>query len=235
MTTWHDHEKAHEYVGRIGTVPSASRVQAALAEFLPPAPRRALDLGCGDGRLVRLVLEHRPDIEEVVGGRQLAAHAGGRPGERGRRRSVTVVDADLREPLGDWGRFDLVTTGFAVHHLPDARKRTLLTEVVAVLEPGRDVRQPRSGRVGDPRAARGVHDRHRQAGRRPRGPALADGRAARLDARRRARAGRLHVEVAWLRADGRETVGLSSREERRMIRLSVFYPASEGTRFDHDY
>jgi SAM-dependent methyltransferase len=49
---------------------------------------------------------------------------------------VTVVDADLREPLGDWGRFDLVTTGFAVHHLPDARKQTLLAEVVAVLEPG---------------------------------------------------------------------------------------------------
>jgi tRNA (cmo5U34)-methyltransferase len=136
VTTWHDHEKAHEYVGRIGTVPQRLAGEAALAEFLPPAPRRALDLGCGDGRLVRLVLEHCPDIEEVVGvdnsPPMLEAVRANVAGDA----RVTVVDADLREPLGAWGRFDLVTTGFAVHHLPDDRKQTLLTEVVAVLEPG---------------------------------------------------------------------------------------------------
>src|SRR5882672_9018195 len=113
MTSWADPVKADEYVGRIATVPQRLAGEAALAEFLPPAPRRALDLGCGDGRLVRLVLEHCPDIQEVVGvdnsPPMLASFRASVAGDA----RVTVVDADLREPLGDWGRFDLVTTGFA--------------------------------------------------------------------------------------------------------------------------
>jgi tRNA (cmo5U34)-methyltransferase len=134
--SWSDHEKAHEYLGRIATVPQRLAGEAALAEFLPPGPRRALDLGCGDGRLIRVVLDQRPGVEAVVGVdnsppmlEQARANFADDP-------RVSVQTADLREPLGDLGRFDVVTSGFAIHHLPDERKRTLLTDVVALLEPG---------------------------------------------------------------------------------------------------
>jgi tRNA (cmo5U34)-methyltransferase len=134
--SWSDHEKAHEYLGRIATVPQRLAGEAALAEFLPSAPRRALDLGCGDGRLIRLVLDERPGIEAVVGidnSPPMLEQARANFADDGR---VRVQSADLREPLGELGRFDVVTSGFAIHHLPDERKRTLLTDVVAVLEPG---------------------------------------------------------------------------------------------------
>jgi tRNA (cmo5U34)-methyltransferase len=136
VTSWSDPAKAEEYVERIATVPQRLAGEAALAEFVPPAPRRALDLGCGDGRLIRLVLDHRPGIQEVVGvdnsppmlERARADFAGDA--------RVSVHGGDLREPLGALGRFDLVTSGFAIHHLVDARKRSLFAEVVARLEPG---------------------------------------------------------------------------------------------------
>jgi SAM-dependent methyltransferase len=61
---------------------------------------------------------------------------------RARRRftdssAVTVYEHDLDEPLpAEWGRFDLVVSAFAIHHVVDERKRALYREIYAVLEPG---------------------------------------------------------------------------------------------------
>ena len=95
-----------------------------------------LDLGCGDGRLSALVLEHRPDVENVV-----AVDISPPMLDRARARfaddeRVTVGVHDLADPITEWGRFDVVVSGFAIHHLPDARKRALYGEVAAQLDEG---------------------------------------------------------------------------------------------------
>ena len=107
-----------------------------LVDLLPPAPRRVLDLGCGDGRLAALVLDVRPSVEAAVAvdsSEVMLAHARERFVDDDR---VEVRAWDLDDPIAPLGRFDVVVSGFAIHHLDDERKRALFGEIAAQLEPG---------------------------------------------------------------------------------------------------
>lgn len=133
---WSDLDQVAWYTGRIGALAPRLAGEAVLAELLPAAPRRVLDLGCGDGRLAALVLEHRPDVEEVVAvdvSPPMLALAAERFAGDAR---VRVGHGDLRGPLPAAGRFDLVVSGFAIHHLEHARKQELFAEVVRLLTAG---------------------------------------------------------------------------------------------------
>jgi tRNA (cmo5U34)-methyltransferase len=136
VSTWSSTEKVDEYVQRIGTVPQRLAGEAVLAEILPPAPKRALDLGCGDGRLTRVILDARAGVEEIV-----AVDASPPMLERARTRfagepCVQVRDWDLRASIVPLGACDLVVSGFAIHHLPDDRKQALFREITGLLRPG---------------------------------------------------------------------------------------------------
>jgi len=112
------------------------------------------DLGCGGGALARALLAEYPaaratlvDFSEPMlseARRQL-----GTPAPAPDRGSDVVspaapprfVVADLATSqwtaaLGDAGPFDAVVSGYAIHHLPHARKRALYGEIFALLAPG---------------------------------------------------------------------------------------------------
>jgi SAM-dependent methyltransferase len=107
--------------------------------FAPRPPGRVLDLGAGDALLLAAVLEAYPQASGIAldfsplmleQARARLAPLGGR---------AAVVEADLGSPA--WrdaapGPFDAVVSGFAIHHLPDARKQTLYREIAAVLPAG---------------------------------------------------------------------------------------------------
>jgi SAM-dependent methyltransferase len=133
---WSDPEQVAWYTNRIGKLEARQWGEQVLVDVLPASPRRVLDLSCGDGRLAALVLEHRPSIDEVV-----ATDISPPMMELARQRfagddRVDVREWDLNTPLTPLGPFDLVVTGFAVHHVDDARKRALFAEVAAQLNPG---------------------------------------------------------------------------------------------------
>jgi tRNA (cmo5U34)-methyltransferase len=134
--TWKDHEKVHEYVGRVGRLAARAAGEAELVEHLPDQVERVLDLGCGDGRLAALVLEARPDATEAVGVDSSAPMLDLARERFGDDARVRLVEHDLTDPLPDLGLFDVVVSGFAIHHLPHDRKRSFLTEVAGILRPG---------------------------------------------------------------------------------------------------
>ena len=135
-TGWRDPAQVDWYVERIDRLAPRLAGEAVLVEALPPAPRRVLDLGCGDGRLAALVIEARPSVEDVV-----AVDSSPPMLERARERfagdgRVEVRAGDLREPLDVAEQFDVVVSGFAIHHLSHERKRQLFGEVRSSLRPG---------------------------------------------------------------------------------------------------
>jgi tRNA (cmo5U34)-methyltransferase len=133
---WNAPERAEEYLERIDTVLPRAEGEEVLRNILPARPRSVLDLGCGDGRLAALVLESCPTIDRVVAvdlSPPMLARARQRFDGDGR---VDVRSFDLADPIEPLGNFDVIVSGFAIHHLEDDRKRSLFAEVAAQLHPG---------------------------------------------------------------------------------------------------
>lgn len=134
--TWKDDRKVHEYVGRVGRLGARGAGEVELVEALPDTVERVLDLGCGDGRLVEVVLGARPEIVNAIGLDNSPPMI-----ELGRDRfrddaRVVIEEHDLQRTLPALGSFDVVVSGFAIHHLSHERKQQLFGEVAAILRPG---------------------------------------------------------------------------------------------------
>jgi tRNA (cmo5U34)-methyltransferase len=130
-----DEQKVHRYLDRADEFPHRVEGEGVLLEQVPRDARRVLDLGTGDGRLLALLHVDRPDMLGVgVDFSELMLGAAReRLADDGR---VELVAHDLAEPLPVLGRFDVVVSSMAIHHLEHGRKRSLYGEVFGLLEPG---------------------------------------------------------------------------------------------------
>jgi SAM-dependent methyltransferase len=117
-------------------LPHAADAEALLVEHLIGGEvGRILDLGCGDGHMIALLRERRPDAAAV--GLDLSpALVDAARGRFAGAEGVRIEAHDLMRPLpGDLGEFDLVVSALAIHHLPDGRKRDLFAEAFELLRP----------------------------------------------------------------------------------------------------
>jgi tRNA (cmo5U34)-methyltransferase len=136
VNLWTSTAHALDYLARADAIPHRTEGEAALIEWLPRPLLRVLDLGTGDGRLLALVKLARPEAEAVAVDFSDTMLARVRERFAGNAR-VTVVAHDLNRPLPkSLGTFTGVVSSFAIHHLPDARKRAIYQEVFGLLEPG---------------------------------------------------------------------------------------------------
>lgn len=103
--------------------------------------RRLLDLGTGDGIVAAEVMTRQPVEEATLTdfSEPFLQYARNRFAESDL--DVAFVTGDFRE--SDWhpevearGPFDLVTSRFAIHHIPDEMKKNLYANVLEWLRPG---------------------------------------------------------------------------------------------------
>jgi len=141
---WKTERAAQAFLQGIrGAIPGANlqfEVIGKITDLWLEKPVRALDLGCGDGVLGRFLLARYPgsaglflDFSEPM--LKAARHA------TEAMEGVEVKQADFSSP--SWvgaarprGPFDIVISGFAIHHQPDQRKREIYDEVYDLLCPG---------------------------------------------------------------------------------------------------
>ena len=134
---WSYFQHALAYLNVANTLPHSTEGEAVLFEHISTDAKRILDLGTGDGRLVKLLKIGRSNIEEAIAVdasptmiRSLREHFGNDP-------DVRMAEHDLNNPLSqlraDRGYFDAVVSSFAIHHLPHEHKRSLYQEVYNIL------------------------------------------------------------------------------------------------------
>lgn len=130
--SWEDESKVSEYLERLDRLTARRAGEAELVEALPSSVERMLDLGCGDGRLIDVVRSARPEVEAIGVDNSAPMLA------RARNRfdadaKVKLVEHDLALDLPPLDVFDVVVSGFAIHHLAHERKRSLYREISDLL------------------------------------------------------------------------------------------------------
>ena len=144
-TAWQAAALTDAYLeGVRGAIPLAAEqidIICRLARAARPGARRILDLGCGDGILGQALLD------SFAGNAPAAVLADFSPpmldAARGRLRgyeaSFVLVDyakVDWPSAVGGAGSFDVIVSGFSIHHQPDDRKRVVYRDVYDLLAPG---------------------------------------------------------------------------------------------------
>ena len=100
-----------------------------LLSFVPPDCRRLLDLGCGTGRLTRMLAARADEVTAVDFSPEMLRVAR----ERSRGGAIRYVEADVLDLPHGLGSFDCVISVNLLHHLPLDRA---VGAMQAVLAPG---------------------------------------------------------------------------------------------------
>jgi len=138
---WKTEELAQTFLkGVRGAIPAANlqlEVLSKIVSMWRPMPSNILDLGCGDGALGRTLLDAHAKAHVTFADFSEPMLEASRK-QIGSNQRATVVKADFSIP--SWVKnfevtkpFDVIVSGFAIHHQPDNRKRDLYAEVYGLL------------------------------------------------------------------------------------------------------
>lgn len=142
---WQNAELSRTYLeGVRGAIPLAAeqlKVMLRVIRTARPKVDSFLDLGCGDGILGRSILSQYPEASGIFldfSESMLSAA----------RANAVSSAARLEYLLQDYGQpkwvdsvrhrapFDVIVSGFSIHHQPDLRKQELYREIFELLKPG---------------------------------------------------------------------------------------------------
>ena len=135
VNLWTESAHAAAYLEKRASIPQRDAGMDALMEWVPRSTEQVLDLGTGDGAVLARVLERQPGATGVGVDFSPSMLEAARSRFHGDAR-IEILAHDLAEPLPPLGSFDLVVSGFAIHHLDHERKRALYGEVLDRLLPG---------------------------------------------------------------------------------------------------
>ena len=132
---WLTSERVKGYLEKADKFPHRSEGENVLQDFIPKTTRRVLDLGTGDGKLVKILKTKIPNAKYV-------AIDFSPPMLRTLKRrfgcddSVRIIRHNLDSSLPRIGYFDAIISSLAIHHLKQERKKDLYSEIYSILKSG---------------------------------------------------------------------------------------------------
>lgn len=142
-TVWQTAEVAGRFLSGVrGSLPLADEqidvMLRVIAKAHPGGVRNFLDLGCGDGVLGHAILTKYPAARGVFAdfSEPMLDAARKRIGD-----GQTFLTSDYATPawleaMQAFAPFEVIVSGFSIHHQPDTRKREVYQEIYDLLAPG---------------------------------------------------------------------------------------------------
>jgi len=141
---WQTEELAKAFLQGIrGAIPGADLQMEVMGKIVAqwkPQPLALLDVGCGDGLLGRLLLKKFPAAQVTFTdfSEPMLAAVRDKLGDPSR---ATIFQADFSKSswlktVAEKGPFDVVVSGFAIHHQPNYRKKKIYAGIHEILTPG---------------------------------------------------------------------------------------------------
>lgn len=133
---WSNRQKSLNYLKYVESFPYRKEGDTVLIQHIPENAVRILDIGAGDGHLIRMIKEsgHRSDVEFVALDISPVMLESLKDNFANDTR-VKVIEHDLDDPLPDLGYFDAIISSFVIHHLRHGRKYSLYEEINDMLNP----------------------------------------------------------------------------------------------------
>jgi tRNA (cmo5U34)-methyltransferase len=144
-TVWQSAELTQRFLtGVRGAIPLAATqldvMLRVIDRLVADGVHNFLDLGCGDGVLGNALLDRYPDAKGVFAdfSEPMLQAARARLGQYPTQ-SFVIADYATREWLNTvepYAPFEVIVSGFSIHHQPDTRKYEVYQEIYDLLKPG---------------------------------------------------------------------------------------------------
>ena len=143
MKYWERKEKLFKYIDGVRQFfPLAQEQLETISRIIDkfnPSIDYFLDLGCGDGFLGRFIYELYPNSEGVF--LDISQEMINKVKEKSLKESTKYIVKDFGEE--DWvssiksiKKFDLIISGFSIHHIDNEKKKNLYEDIFNLLKPG---------------------------------------------------------------------------------------------------
>jgi len=123
-------------LNKAANVPQRTEGEAILFDLIPKGAKRVIDLGTGDGHLLKILKKQTPHIKAVALDVSPIMLDAAREYFAKNDPDVQIIEHNLSNPLPDMGKFDAVISSFVIHHLTHERKRSLYEEIYDILNSG---------------------------------------------------------------------------------------------------
>lgn len=116
-----------------------AKMMLQVVNHFTPQPKKIMDLGCGNGFLAEILLTSYPEASAVLldHSEPMIEHA--RNHMKAYKERCEIIEDDFSrsiERYAELGTVDCIVSGYAIHHLPHAKKKELYQEIYRMLAPG---------------------------------------------------------------------------------------------------